>query len=125
MGLQFENLVLQNRAFLWERCGLSPSEIEIEGPFFQPPTKGRRGCQIDYLIQTRHGPVYVCEVRFSRNRISSEVEQEMREKICRLRLPRHCSAMPVLVHANEVSESVLYGDTFSRVINFADILQRA
>jgi hypothetical protein len=124
MGLQFENLVLQNRAFLWERCGLSPSEIEIEGPFFQPPTKGRRGCQIDYLIQTRHGPVYVCEVRFSRNCISSEVEQEMREKICRLRLPRHCSAMPVLVHANEVSESVLYGDTFSRVINFGDILQR-
>jgi hypothetical protein len=121
MGLQFENLVLQNRAFIWERCRLSPSEIENEGPFFQPPTKRRRGCQIDYLIQTRHGPVYVCEVRFSRNRISCEIQQEMQEKLRRLSLPRHCSALPVLVHANEVSESVLYGETFSRVINFADL----
>jgi hypothetical protein len=31
--------------------------------------------------------------------------------------------MPVLVHANEVSDSVLHGDTFSRVINFADLLE--
>lgn len=52
-------------------------------------------------------------------------ERDMREKLGRLQLPRHCSAMPVLVHANEVSENVLYGDTFLRVINFADILQRA
>ena len=125
MGLQFENLVLQNRAFIWQRCGLSPSDIEMEGPFFQSPTKRRRGCQIDYLIQTRHGPVYVCEVRFSRNRISGEIQQEMQEKLQRLGLPRHCSALPVLVHANEVSESVLYGDTFSRVIDFSDILRGA
>jgi AAA+ ATPase superfamily predicted ATPase len=123
MGLQFENLVLHNRAFLWQRCGLSPSDIAMEGPFFQSSTKRRRGCQIDYLIQTRHGPVYVCEVRYSRNRISGEIQQEMQEKLQRLSLPRHCSALPVLVHANEVSESVLYGDTFSRVIDFSDILR--
>jgi len=125
MGLQFENLVLQNRAFIWERCGLSPSEIEMEGPYFQPPTKRRRGCQIDYLIQTRHGAVFACEVRFSRNRLSGEVEAEICEKVSRLSRPRHCSVMPVLVHANEVSDSVLHGDTFSRVINFADLLEPA
>jgi uncharacterized protein len=125
MGLQFENLVLHNRTFIWQRCGLSPSDIEMEGPFFQSPTKRRRGCQIDYLIQTRHGPVYVCEVRFSRNRISGEAEREMHEKLQRLSLPRHCSVLPVLVHANEVSETVLYGDTFSRVIDFSDILREA
>jgi hypothetical protein len=123
MGLQFENLVLQNREFIWDRCGLSSSEIEIEGPFFQTPTKDRRGCQIDYMIQTRHGPVYLCEIKFSRNRISSEVHEEMREKVRRLKLPRHCSALPVLVHANEVSESVLHGECFNRIIDFADILQ--
>jgi len=123
MGLQFENLVLQNREFIWNRCGLTPSEIEAEGPFFQTATKRRRGCQIDYMIQTRHGPVYLCEIKFSRNRISSGIQEDMREKVRRLSLPRHCSAMPVLVHANEVSESVVHGDCFARIIDFTDILQ--
>jgi hypothetical protein len=123
MGLQFENLVLQNRGFIWDRCGLVPSEIELEGPFFQTSTKQRRGCQVDYLIQTRHGPVYLCEIKFSRNRISSEVREEMQEKVQRLKWPRHCSVMPVLVHANEVSEGVLHSDYFARIIDFSEILQ--
>ena len=125
MGLQFENLVLQNREFVWDRCGLSPSDIEREGPFFQTRTQRRRGCQIDYLIQTRHGPVYVCEVRFSRNPISGGIEQEMREKLSRLDLPRHASAMPVLIHANQVSKRVVHSGTFARIIDFSEILQRA
>jgi len=122
MGLQFENLVLQNREFIWDRCGLSPSDIEMEGPFYQTPTKKRQGCQIDYMIQTRHGPVYLCEIRFSRKCITSDVHAEVHEKLKRLNLPRHCSALPVLVHANLVSESVIYGNCFARIIDFTDIL---
>lgn len=125
MGLQFENLVLQSRRFIWDRCGLSPSEIEQEGPFFQTATKSRRGCQVDYLVQTRHGPVYVCEIKFSCDRISTEVEKEMRDKLSRLLLPKHCSAIPVLIHANEVSDAVIYGDCFARVIDFTDVFKGA
>ena len=123
MGLQFENLVLQSRRFIWDRCGLSPSEIEQEGPFFQTATKSRRGCQIDYLIQTRHGPVYVCEIKFSRARISTDVEKEMHEKLNRLILPKHCSPIPVLIHANEVSETVAYGDCFAKIIDFTEVFK--
>ncbi|MGI9294170.1 MAG: AAA family ATPase [Pseudomonadales bacterium] len=123
MGLQFENLVLQNRRFIWARCGLSPAEIEVEGPFLQTETRRRRGCQIDYLIQTRHGSLYVCEIKFSRSSISGEVEDEVQRKVERLSLPKHCSVLPVLIHANEVSGSVRYGDYFARVINFTDILK--
>jgi len=77
---------------------------------------------IDYLIQTRHGPLYLCEIKFSRNPISTPIEAEVRDKSKRLSAPRHCSILPVLVHANEVSESVRYGGTFTRIVDFAEIL---
>jgi AAA+ ATPase superfamily predicted ATPase len=123
-GLQFENLVLGNRDFIWKQCGLSASEIEMDGPFFQHATKRRQGCQIDYLIQTKHGPLYLCEIKFRRNPITTDVEQDIREKVKRMDAPRHCSILPVLIHANQVSASVLYGDTFARIIDFAEILPR-
>ncbi len=123
-GLQFENLVLANRSFIWKQCGLSAPEIEMDGPFFQQATKRRRGCQVDYLIQTRHGPLYLCEIKFSRNPITPAVEQDIQEKVERMATPRHCSVLPVLIHANEVTESVLYGDTFARIIDFSEILPR-
>ncbi len=123
MGLQFENLVLQNRRFIWSRCGLDPAQIEQEGPFFQTATKLRRGCQIDYLIQMRNGPLYVCEIKFSQNRITSKVEDEVAGKIDRLKRPKHCSAIPVLVHAGEVCESVAQGSFFSHVLDFSDALR--
>jgi len=123
VGLQFENLVLANRGFIWRQCGLSPAEVELDGPYFQRPTRRHRGCQIDYLIQARHGPVYLCEIKFSRSPVSTVTEHEVREKIERLAVPRHCSVLPVLIHANEVSEAVKYGDTFARIVDFADILR--
>jgi AAA+ ATPase superfamily predicted ATPase len=123
MGLQFENLVLQNRRFIWDRCGLTPSEIEQDGPYFRSATKSRSGCQIDYLMQTRPGPLYVCEIKFSRERISTDVERQMREKLDRLIIPRHCSAIPVLIHAGEVSETVAFGDCFAKVIDFTEIFR--
>ncbi|MDP6354223.1 MAG: AAA family ATPase [Planctomycetota bacterium] len=122
VGLQFENLVLRNREFIWKRCGLSPSEIELEGPFFQQGTKRRRGCQIDYLIQTKHGPLYLCEIKFSRNPISADVEVEVLDKADRLDAPKHCSILPILIHANQVSERVQYGEVFARIIDFSEIL---
>ena len=47
----------------------------------------------------------------------------MQQKIERLHLPRHCSPMPVLVHANEVSEDVTHGECFARIIDFTEMLK--
>ncbi len=52
MGLQFENLVLNNRDFIWKNLNLSPYDIVTDNPFFQRKTQKVAGCQIDYLIQT-------------------------------------------------------------------------
>src|SRR5688500_3916730 len=65
MGLQFENLVLNNRHFIHQCLKLSPDDILVENPFFQHQKSRQRGCQIDYMIQTRTNILYVCEIKFS------------------------------------------------------------
>ena len=60
---------------------------------------------------------------FSLQTISTEVEKDVQEKDERLAAPRHCSILPVLIHANQVSEGVQYGDVFARIIDFSDVLR--
>ena len=123
LGLQFENLVLQNRSFVWKQCGLTPAEVAQDGPFFQTPTTRRQGCQVDYLVQTTQGPIYLCEVKFHRHELRPTVIAEVEEKLRRIVKPRHTSIFPVLIHVNGVSPKVEESGFFSRVIDFADALR--
>lgn len=66
ISLQFENLVLNNRKYIFEALHLSAHEIINDNSFFQHATTKQRGCQIDYLIQTKHNTLYVCEIKFSK-----------------------------------------------------------
>ncbi len=117
MGLQFENLVLSNRALIWEQLGLSANDIVNDGAYFQTHTKQHAGCQIDYLIQTRFHNLFVCEVKFSRNAIKTEVIDEVQQKIDCLSLPKHFSCFPVLIHANEVSDAIVDANYFTKIID--------
>lgn len=122
MGLQFENLVLNNRAAIFDILGINHSEIEYENPFLQTKTKARQGCQIDLLIQTRFNTLYVCEIKFSRNEIGLSIIEEMEEKIKRMVLPRGFSVRPVLIHVNGVTEAVEDAGFFSHIIDFGQLL---
>ncbi len=51
IGLQFENLVLKNRAYIKECLNIKSDEIVLDNPFFQRKTLQHSGCQIDYMIQ--------------------------------------------------------------------------
>ena len=53
LGLQFENMVLNNRRKVHELLEIDPQSILIDNPYFQTATKDRRGCQIDYMIQIK------------------------------------------------------------------------
>lgn len=123
MGLQFENLVVHNRKTVWKLLGISPEEVVMDGPFFQKPTKRQPGCQIDYMIQTRFQNLYVCEVKFSKNPIGKKVIEEMEEKRMRLKLPRHFSIRPVLIHVNGVEDAVLDEGYFDKTIDFSQLLE--
>jgi hypothetical protein len=122
MGLQFENLVMANRPLIWRALSLSPMEIAYDNPFFQRKTTRSKGCQIDYLIQTRRNNLFVCEMKFSKNAIGHQVTDEVAEKTKRLSSPRGFSCWPVLIHVNGVTDAVSDSNEFSQIIDFSSFL---
>ncbi len=123
MGLQFENLILNNRSYIYDQLGVSPADIISDNPYFQRKTANSRGCQIDYLIQTRYNNLFACEVKFSRQQINSDVIPAMQNKIAALKLPRGFSCWPVLIHVNGVASSVEDSGYFAQIIDFTKALQ--
>ena len=123
MGLQFENLVLHNRAQLYSLLNIHPSEIVNDGPYFQKPTTHRSGCQIDYLIQTKYNSLYLCEIRFSKRPIDSSVIKDVEQKIARLDRPSALSIRPVVIHVNGVTEELMQEQFFAAIIDFGQMLQ--
>lgn len=123
MGLQFENLVLSNRKSLHSLLGISPDEIVNDGPYFQRPTKLSHGCQIDNLIQLKHNSLYLCEIKYSKTPIGSEVICETQEKMQRLHDSKTTfSLRPVLIHVNGVSPAVQASTFFTHIIDFSQLL---
>jgi AAA+ ATPase superfamily predicted ATPase len=122
MGLQFENLVANNRSQLHRLLRLNPEEIVNENPFYQHKTARQPGCQIDYLIQTKFDTLYVCEIKFSRNEIGSAIIPEIRAKIGALSRPRGMSCRPVLIHVNGVNEEVIDSDYFAHIVDMGELL---
>jgi AAA+ ATPase superfamily predicted ATPase len=122
LGLQFENLVLNNKSSIQQKLKLDPNEIIAHGAYFQRTTLRSAGCQIDYLIQTNFSCLYVCEVKFSNNLIQADIIPEMQEKIKRLSAPKNFSYRPVLIHVNGVSEQVIESNFFANIVSFSDLL---
>lgn len=123
IGLQFENLVINNRRAIHTALRLRPEAIVSNNPFFQKTTTKQPGCQIDYMIQTKFDTLYVCEIKSSKNPIGLEVVEEVRRKIKRLKLPKGFSVRPVLIHSNHITEDVTESDFFSSIIDFSQLLE--
>lgn len=123
MGLQFENLVLNNRDFIWKCLHIYPADIVSNNPYFQRPQQRKKGCQIDYLIQTKTNVLYACEIKFSKKRITTKIIDAMKQKLDAFYLPRGFSIMPVLIHVNGVTEKLMEQQYFSHVINFSEVIQ--
>lgn len=121
MGLQFENLIVQNRRILYDLLHIHPSEILCDGPYFQKPTKHKSGCQIDYMVQTKYNTLYVCEIKFSKHPIQLDVVKEMQQKIASLEA-RGMSVRPILIHVNGVDEGLRAEDFFAEIIDFGEML---
>jgi AAA+ ATPase superfamily predicted ATPase len=122
IGLQFENLVLNNRKEIHKILGLRAEEIVCENPYFQRMTKSQQGCQIDYMIQTKFNTLYLCEIKFSKNPVDTKVIDEVNQKIDRLKIPRAYSIRPVLIHVNGVENDIEESDFFTAIINFGSFL---
>lgn len=121
MGLQFENLVIHNSNDLLDILGIQTSDCVLDGPYFQTKTQRRKGCQIDYLIQTKT-TLYICEIKFSKNPIGTKVIEEMEKKMTALAMPKHISYRPVLIHVGGVTDEVVYRDYFDKIIDWTELL---
>jgi len=122
MGLQFENLVINNDNTIIKLLGIRPGEVVFDNPFFQRATTRQPGCQIDYLIQTQFDTLYICEVKFSKNSVGMNIVSDMKRKIDNLKVPKHISCRPVLIHVNGVTDAVLEENYFSQIIDFSQLL---
>jgi uncharacterized protein len=123
MGLQFENLLLDSRHRVHGLLGLTPDEIVNDNPFFQHKTARQPGCQIDYLIHAKFDCLYICEVKFSRNQIGSDIIPEVQGKIASLSRPKGLSCRPVLIHVNGVTEDLVDSSYFSHIIDASRLLE--
>lgn len=122
MGLQFENLVVHNRPSLWKLISLTLDEIVMDGPYFQHATNRQKGCQIDYMIQTRFNTLYIFEVKFSKHPIGSKIIEEIKEKLKNLKTPKQFSIRPILIHVNGIEEVVQEEGFFDKIIDFSQML---
>lgn len=123
MGIQFENLVLNNRVQIHQILRIKPEEIICENPFYQHKTSRFPGCQIDYMIQTKFGTLYICEIKFSKNKVGSSVIMEVQKKMDSLKYPKGYSCRPVLIHVNGVDEDVIDSGFFAEIIDFSQQLE--
>lgn len=123
MALQFENLVINNINKLCEILGIAIQDVEKSGPFFQKKSTKTKGCQIDLMIQTKFGTLYLFEIKFYLSEVGKQVVTEVKEKINRLAYPKGYSIRPVLIHVNGVTQGVLESDFFDKIIDFSEFLK--
>jgi AAA+ ATPase superfamily predicted ATPase len=123
LGFQFENLVLNNAEIVERLLGIEGKVIR-SGPFYQPATQRRKGCQFDLLFETGHS-LYCCEMKLRRE-TPKKVVGEMQEKQRRLFLPRkhkHLNRFPVLIYAGELDPAIAGAGYFHTIIDFGQLLK--
>lgn len=125
IGLQLEQLLLQNRPLLLKAMGIVPSDIVADGPYRQSKTVNQRGCQVDYLVQTATNNLFVCEFKCKRRELDMDVVDAMEEKINALKVPKGFATVPVLFHVGGVSSSVATAGYFYRIVDILDFLEDA
>jgi len=121
MGLQFENMVLNNLPFIQKKLDISSASILSASSYYQNKTALQEACQIDLLIETKFS-LYPCEIKF-RKKIEVEVITEVMEKIRRIKTPKTISIRPVLIYQGELAESVKHKNFFSHIIRFEELLK--
>jgi len=123
MGLQLEALLLQNHPLLLHKLGISPVDVVRSGPYRQTKTTTQQGCQIDYLIQTKTNNLFVCEFKFKRREIGSDIINDIQDKISRLKTPKGFAKVAVLFHLGGISASVATSLCFYRIVDIVDFLE--
>lgn len=123
MGFQVESLLLQNRALILKSLNIMGQDVVADNPYIQKSASRKKGCQIDYLIQTNQRNLFVCEFKFNRKEIGKEIITSMTEKLNNFSAPEGYAKIPVLFHLGDISESVYTEKFFFRIVNISEYLE--
>lgn len=120
LGLQFENLVLNHLPALAPRLGLGASLVTSAAPYYRKGGKNGDGVQVDLLVQTNKS---VCLVEIKRRvRISDSIEEEMEEKVRRLKVGKGKSVRTALVYEGKLSQKVVDDGYFDFIVHASELL---
>jgi AAA+ ATPase superfamily predicted ATPase len=125
MGLQFENLILQNRDCLLPLLNISQTQLISSAPYIQhKKTTNKGACQIDLLIHTHLDVFYLVEMKCQKN-IDLSVIKEVKKKVDTLQLPRRSSLKTVLVYEGELTPNTAeaLNSFFFKLISFTELLE--
>lgn len=114
MGLQFENLVLNQMKTLCGLIDLGPRLVTSAAPYWRRKSGSSPGVQVDLLLQTPKS-VYVVEVK-RKGKIGTEIEEEVQRKVERLDVPRGVSVRTVLVYAGMLAPEVEENGYFDHLV---------
>ena len=114
MGLQFETLVRNNLSTLLPLVGMGNTVLTSAAPYVRRDTRKGEGVQVDLLLQTKKS---VCIVEMKRReRIPRTVEDEVREKVRRLKTPRDISVRTTLVYDGELAPEIEENNYFDFLV---------
>ncbi len=122
MGLQFENLVVNNLRELLKALHMDKVMVTSAAPWARrgSASTGTKGCQIDLLVQSR---MSMCLVEIKRRaHIGREIIDEVREKCASLPRPEGVSLRTALVFEGDLAASVEADGFFDAVIPFSALL---
>lgn len=121
MGLQFQNMVLNNLPLVLRQLRIAPARLRSAAPYFQNETRRQKACQVDLLIDTQYA-AYVCEIKFQR-RLSLSVVDEVVEKSARLKINGGRSVRRVLIYMGELAAGIEESGAFDELLAFERFLR--
>ena len=123
MGRAFENLVVNNYRLLLPLLHLDGVVITSAGPYLRRGTKGprgRKGCQVDLLVQTRRT---VCVVEVKRMKeISREIIADVDRKVCAIKRREGVSIRTALVYDGHLAPIAKADGYFDAIIPISKLL---
>ena len=126
MGLQFENLIVNNAMSLVPDLHLGRAIVESAAPYrnMRKGEDGKRGgCQVDLMIQTPM-TAYVIEIKRKKRMIDGAIIDEVAEKLRKIPRRSGLSLRPVLVYEGELDPSVEGSGYFDSVIRAERLLRK-
>ena len=103
--------------------GLQGKNVESAAPYFKSGRKTGKGVQIDYLVKLPKC-TYVIEIK-RKQKITADIEDEVQQKIDRLKLPRGQSVKLALVHDGEIDPVIAENGFFDYIVPADRLLNRA